>query len=44
MINFIDYDLFFPKNEQFFAREINYLIDLKVKDFQKVGDLWKAIW
>lgn len=38
------HDPFSPKNEQFFAREINYLIDLGVTDFEKVGDLWKAIW
>lgn len=35
---------FSPKNEQFFAREVNYLIDLGVKDFKKVGNLWKAVW
>jgi hypothetical protein len=22
----------------------NYLIDLGVTDFEKIGDLWKAIW
>jgi hypothetical protein len=38
------HDPFSPKNEQFFAREVNYLIDLKVMDFVKVGDLWKAVW
>jgi len=38
------HDPFSPKNEQFFAREVNYLIDLKVKDFVKAGDLWKAVW
>jgi len=38
------HDPFSSKNEQFFAREVNYLIDLGVKDFEKVGNLWKAIW
>jgi hypothetical protein len=38
------HDPFSPKNEQFFAREVNYIIDLGAKDFQKVGDLWKAVW
>lgn len=38
------HDPFSPKNEQFFAREVNYLIDLGVKDFVKLGDIWKAIW
>jgi hypothetical protein len=35
---------FSPGNEQIFAREITYLIDLGVKDFEKTGDLWRAIW
>jgi hypothetical protein len=38
------HDPFSAKNEQFFAREVNYLIELGVKDFAKVNDLWKAIW
>ena len=38
------HDPFSPRNEQFFAREINYLIDLGVSDFVKENDLWKAIW
>lgn len=38
------HDPFSAKNEQFFAREVNYFIDLKVKNFQKIGDLWKAVW
>ncbi len=38
------HDPFLPKNEQFFAREVNYFIELGVKDFQKTGDLWKAVW
>jgi hypothetical protein len=38
------HDPFTPYNDQFFAKEINYLIDLGVKDFEKIGDLWKAKW
>ncbi|WP_227021022.1 fibronectin type III domain-containing protein [Arenibacter algicola] len=38
------HDPFSPKNEQFFAREVNYLIDLGVTDFVKENDLWKALW
>ena len=38
------HDPFSPTNVQFYAREVNYLIDLGVKEFQKVGDLWKAVW
>ena len=38
------HDPFSPKNEQFYAREVNYLIDLGVRNIQKVGDLWKAVW
>jgi hypothetical protein len=38
------HDPFSPRNEKSFAKEINYLIDLGVKDFVKQGDLWKAIW
>ncbi|WP_046287384.1 fibronectin type III domain-containing protein [Zobellia galactanivorans] len=38
------HDPFSPKNEQFYAREINYLIDLGVTDFVKENDLWKALW
>lgn len=38
------HDPFSPKNGQFYAREVNYLIDLNVKEFIKIGDLWKAIW
>lgn len=32
------------KNEQYFAREVNYLITMGVKDFEKIGLLWKAKW
>jgi hypothetical protein len=35
---------FSPMNEQFFAREVNFIIDLGAKDFRKVGDLWVAVW
>ena len=38
------HDPFSPLNEQFFAREVNYLIDLGVVDFVKEGNLWKALW
>ena len=38
------HDPYSPENSQFFAREVNYMIDLGVKNFQKTGDLWKAIW
>lgn len=39
------HDPFSPRNEQFFAKEVNYLIEgLDVKDFEKIGDLWKAVW
>ncbi len=38
------HDPFFPFNEQFFAREVNWLIDQGVKDFVKIDNLWKAIW
>jgi hypothetical protein len=38
------HDPFTAKNYQFYAREVNYLINLGVKDFQKVGELWKAVW
>jgi hypothetical protein len=38
------HDPFSPTNEQFFSREVNWMIDQGVQDFQKVGDLWKAIW
>ncbi len=31
-------------NDQFFAREVNWLIDNGAQDFQQVGDLWKVIW
>lgn len=38
------HDPYSPLNEQFFAKEVNYLIDLGVKDFEKIGTLWKANW
>lgn len=38
------HDPFTPVNDQFYAREINYLIDQGVTDFIKIGDSWKAIW
>ncbi len=38
------HDPFSPLNEQFFAREVNYLIDLGVVDFVKEDNLWKALW
>ena len=41
---YFSHDPFSPKDHQFFAREVNYLIDLGVKDFVKIDDLWKAIW
>ena len=33
------HDPFSSESSQFFAREVNYMIDLGVKDFQKAGDL-----
>jgi hypothetical protein len=38
------HDPFSPKNEKFFPKEVNYLIDLGVQDFIKEGNLWKAKW
>jgi len=38
------HDPFSPVNDQFYAREINYLIDIGVTDFQQIGNKWKAIW
>ena len=38
------HDPYSPLNDQFYAREVNYLIDLGVQNFEQVGDLWKAIW
>lgn len=38
------HDPFSPGNDQYFASEVNYLIDLGVKDFKKIGDVWKAVW
>jgi len=38
------HDPFSPSDVQYFAREVNELIELGVKDFQKIDDLWKAIW
>ncbi|GHT26135.1 hypothetical protein FACS189430_12590 [Bacteroidia bacterium] len=33
-----------PETIQYFSDEVLYLIDLGVKDFEKTGDLWRAIW
>jgi hypothetical protein len=38
------HDPFSPRTEQFFSDEILYLIELGVKDFERVGDLWRAVW
>ena len=38
------HDPFSPIEGQFYAREVNYLIDIGVTDFINVGDLWKAVW
>lgn len=38
------HDPFSPIEGQFYAREINYLIDEGVTDFVKIGDSWKAVW
>ena len=38
------HDPYSPRTEQYFSDEVSYLIDLGVKDFKKVGDLWKAVW
>jgi len=38
------HDPYSPGNEQFFAREVNWLIDEGVQNFIEVGDLWKAVW
>lgn len=40
----LSHDPFSPGNDQFFAREVNWLIDNGAQDFQQVGDLWKVIW
>ena len=38
------HDPFSPTIDQYFSAEVLYLIDLGVKDFEKVGDLWRAVW
>ncbi len=38
------HDPFSPGNDEYFAREVNRLIDNGIQDFQQVGDLWKAVW
>src|SRR6056297_1114684 len=38
------HDPYSPGNEQFFAREVNWLIDEGVQNFIEVADLWKAVW
>ena len=40
----LSHDPFSPRNEQYFAFEVNYLIESGVKEFVKIGDQWKAIW
>jgi len=38
------HDPFSPTINQYFSDEVLYLIDLGMKDFEKVGDLWRAVW
>lgn len=40
----LSHDPFSPKEGEFFAREINYLIKKGVTNFVNIGNLWKAIW
>ena len=40
----LSHDPFSPGNDEFFAREVNWLIDNNVQNFQQIGGLWKAVW
>jgi hypothetical protein len=42
---YFSHDPFSAPNESYFSREVNYLIDLGVENFQMIEpNLWKAIW